>query len=101
MVSYARHAFGDDDGGEGGATTEGILSYARHVVAIASIGDGGGNDDVAGEVVVFVVTGAALIRHLYGCFAGDVVADAAGLEVVCQRECGGKEEKEGGECPPK
>ena len=52
MVSNTRHAFGDDDGGKVVATIESILSNARHTIRHAIVGDGGGDGDGAGVVVI-------------------------------------------------
>ena len=39
LISNARHAVRDSDGGEGGATFERLISNARHAVFDSNVGD--------------------------------------------------------------
>ena len=73
--SNARHAFGDGDGGEVGATIESPVSNARHAIRHVVVGDGGGEGDGAG------VLGAIRTGHLgLECLSGEVIPDAADLD---------------------
>lgn len=93
MISNARYAVRDGDGGEGGTIIESIISNARYAVGSTIVGNGLWDNNFAR---VFVVTKVipTTVGYCYVVAVKVVVIDTIDRKIVCPEGGGGKEGEE-------
>ena len=93
-ISDARNTIRDDNRGEGGAISESPLSNACNVVGNAIVGDAFRNANFA-KVLIGVIMIISPVSYCYVVAVKKVVIDAIYYEIMCPEACGSKK------CPEK